>query len=179
MKHFHYLNPEDKLKATKLFDSGETMDHLIKSKLINLDLSKAEDCKKAIDLAELSFKSKYKIFNKLNDMFKSTMDKRVTDGTVSKAEGDVFNILLGKRTQEKEAFLTLKKDYFETVSEKLNRVPNKGSDIPKPSGLTPENLSSMVPDGKSSLAEASSLPDKVPLTEEMMDIAKTILELFS
>ena len=114
-KYIPYLNKEDKIKAEGLFEQGERMDNLIKEKLAKMDLSKSDDIEKTLKLVDMSYDNKYKIFTKVIDIFKSNMTKRISDGTISKVEVDVFNILLAKRNKEKETFLNEKTSLIKSM----------------------------------------------------------------
>ena len=171
-KNFHLLNEKDQAKAIELFDEGQRMDNLISNKLVNLDLSKIEDCKKAVNLSEMSIKSKYTIFDKLNAIFKSSVDKKVTDGTISKPEVDVFNILLGKRNQEKEDFLKFKENYFKNIKDKFNNNTNNTKNINKPSSSMVENIDS------SSSVDHTTFADQIP-SQEIIDVVQSIFDSFS
>jgi hypothetical protein len=132
-KNFHYLNEEKGAEVDKLFDQGARMDKLLQEKIDNLDLSDVNEANKAIDLASLSYDSKYKIFSQIENIFKSTVNKKNQDGTISNPELDVFNILLGKRNQEKEIFYNYKNKYFQNIKERLYNPPTDEKDIDKPS----------------------------------------------
>jgi len=51
-KFMPYLSQENREKAFSLFDGAQKVDKLIADKTSNLEFSKIEDCKKAVDLAE-------------------------------------------------------------------------------------------------------------------------------
>jgi hypothetical protein len=179
-KYLSYLSKEERLKALQLFENGERMDKLIQVKLSNLDISKFEGCKEAIKLADMSFNSKYKIFNQLNDMFKSSIDKQSSNATISKMEVDVFNILLSKRDQEKQVFLNTKNKFLKSMKEKLDNVSKNSSDIfEKTHPMVKETKSSsMLKETDTSFVEGN-ISTEVPLSEELLNIAKEILELFT
>ena len=118
-KNFHYLNEEKGAEVDKLFDQGARMDKLLQEKIDNLDLSDNDEANKAVDLASLSYNSKYKIFSQIENIFKSSVNKKHQDGTISNAELDVFNILLGKRNQEREIFYNYKNKHFQSVKRNI------------------------------------------------------------
>lgn len=132
-KNFHYLNEEKGAEVDKLFDQGARMDKLLQEKIDNLNLSDNDEANKAVDLASLSYNSKYKIFSQIENIFKSTVNKKHQDGTISNAELDVFNILLGKRNQEREIFYKYKNKHFQSVKEMLNSSTNNENVVDKSS----------------------------------------------
>jgi len=176
-KYYGYLSKEDKLRADELFKKGERMDQLIKEKILNLNISNSEDCQKAIDFANMSYDSRYKIFSKLNDMFISTVNKKVSEGTIPESEVFGLNSVLGKRSQEKEEFLNLKNRYFRAITEKLKAQNNSVETAKSLSSSIDKPSSSMVTDTDfSSLADPSSLPDPAPISNEIVNF---ILDLLS
>jgi hypothetical protein len=175
-KYYGYLSKEDKLRADELFKKGERMDQLIKEKILNLNISNSEDCQKAIDFANMSYDSRYKIFSKLNDMFISTVNKKASEGTIPESEFFGLNSVLGKRSQEKEEFLSLKNRYFKAITEKLKAQNNSVETAKSLSPSIDKPSSSMVTDTDFSLADPSSLPDPAPIS---LEIVNFILDLLS
>lgn len=175
-KYIPYLDKKDKIKAEGLFEQGERMDILIKDKLSKIDLSKPDDIEKTIKLANMSFDNKYKIFSKLTDLFKSNITRQSSDGTISKAEVDVFNILLAKRNKEEEAFLKEKTYSFNKIYEELNATKKVSEGIPKTYGTVEEIKSSGIKETTSFFE--GDIP-KVPLSEELLNVVKEVLDLFS
>jgi hypothetical protein len=154
------------------------MDMLIKEKLSKLDLSKSTDLEKTMKLVDMSFDNKYKIFNKLIDIFKSNINKQSSDGTISKLEADVFNILLVKRNEEKEAFLKAKANSFNKIYEKLNASKNVSDSIEKTYPMVKETKFSSIKENDASFFEGN-IPSEVPLSEELLNIVRDVLDLFS
>jgi glutathionylspermidine synthase len=154
------------------------MDILIKEKLAKLDLSKSDDIEKTIKLVDMSYDNKYKIFTKVIDIFKSNITKRTSDGTISKVEVDVFNILLAKRNKEKEAFLNEKTSSFNKIYEKLNASKKISEGIPKTQAMVKEISSSTREYDASTLFE-DNIPSEAPLSDEFLNIVKEVLDLFS
>ena len=177
-KYIPYLNKEDKIKAEGLFEQGERMDILIKEKLAKMDLSKSGDIEKTLKLVDMSYDNKYKIFTKVIDIFKSNITKRISDGTISKVEVDVFNILLAKRNKEKETFLNEKTSSFNKIYEKLNGSKKISDGIPKTEPMVKEISSSTRENDASSLFE-DNIPSEAPLSDEFLNIVKEVLDLFS
>ena len=169
-KYIRYLNKENQKKVEELFNQGERMDLLIKEKIFKVDLSKSDDIEKALKLVDMSFDSRYKVFNKLFNMFKLSIDKQTSDGTIKKVEGDVFNILLARRNQEKEIFLNEKASSFKKIYEKINA-----------SKKVPDSIDKLDPIGKvtpSTFVEGN-IPEKAPLSEELLNIVKEVLDIFT
>lgn len=169
-KYIRYLNKENKKKAEELFNQGERMDLLIKEKIFKVDLSKSDDIEKALKLVDMSFDSRYKVFNKLFDMFKLSIDKQTSDGTIKKVEGDAFNILLARRNQEKEIFLKEKASSFKKIYDNINA-----------SKKVPDSIDKLNPMGKvtpSTFVEGN-IPEEVPLSEELLNIVKEVLDMFT
>lgn len=177
-KYIPYLNKEDKIKAEGLFEQGERMDILIKEKLAKMDLSKPNEIEKTLKLVDMSYDNKYKIFTKVIDIFKSNMTKRMSDGTISRVEVDVFNILLAKRNKEKEAFLNEKTSSFNKIYEKLNASKKISDGIPKTQPMVKEISSYTREDDASSFFE-DNIPSEAPLSDEFLNIVKEVLDLFS
>lgn len=176
-KYIRYLSKEDKIKATDLFEQGERMDILIHDKLSKIDLSKSDGIEKAMKLADMSFDNKYKIFSKLIDICKSTIFKQTSDGTISKVEADVFDILLAKRNKEKEAFLKEKTSSFNQIYERLHATKKVSDGIPKTDSMVKEISSTRECDASSSILEGD-IP-KFPLSEDLLNIAKELFDLFT
>jgi hypothetical protein len=168
-KYIRYLNKEDQKKAEELFNQGERMDLLIKEKILKVDMSKSDEIEKSIKLVDMSFDSRYKIFNKLFDMFKLSIDKQTSDGTIKKVEGDAFNILLARRNQEKEIFLKEKASSFKKIYEKLNASKKVPDSIDKLDSMGKETPSTFV---------EGNIPEEVPLSEELLNIVKEVLDIF-
>jgi|GEM_PF-4454558 hypothetical protein len=169
-KYIRYLNKENQKKVEELFNQGERMDLLIKEKILKVDLSKSDEIEKSLKLVDMSFDSRYKVFNKLFDMFKLSIDKQTSDGTIKKVEGDVFNILLARRNQEKEIFLNEKASSFKKIYEKINA-----------SKKVPDSIDKLDPIGKvtpSTFVEGN-IPEKAPLSEELLNIVKEVLDIFT
>lgn len=158
------------------------MDGLISDKLVKLDLINIEDCKKAVNLSELSIKSKYKIFDKINAIFKSSIDNKITNGNISQPEVDVFSITLGKRNLEKEAFLKYKDDYFKIIRDRINITyttksidkpySSKVESIDKPSSSKVENIV------KASSVDHTAFADE-PAPQEIIDVILSIFDSIS
>jgi glutathionylspermidine synthase len=106
------------------------------------------------------------------------MTKRMSDGTISKVEVDVFNILLAKRNKEKEAFLNEKTSSFNKIYEKLNASKKISDGIEKTQPMVKEISSSTREHDASSLFE-DNIPSEAPLSDEFLNIVKEVLDLFS
>jgi NADH-ubiquinone oxidoreductase chain 3 len=194
-KFMPYLSQENREKAFSLFDGAQKVDKLIADKTSNLEFSKIEDCKKAVDLAEWTYKSNYKTLSQVAEMFKSTFEKGASNNTITQAEVDSFNILLRKRNIEKKEFLDFKNDHFKAIRTKLNGISKNSSDTTIPSAIekkiptmatetknsmaTETNFSSKVTETKASCWGDSPIKDEVPLSEEIVNIVKEILDLFT
>jgi hypothetical protein len=83
-KYLPYLNDDDKQKAVELFDQGQRLDILIQDKISKVDFSKTDSIEKTMKLVDMSFNSKYKIFDKLIDIFKSSIYTQASHGTIKK-----------------------------------------------------------------------------------------------
>ena len=102
-KFMPYLSKEDREKGRLLsYNTKKKTNILIEDNASNLDISKTEDFKKAIELFELLHKTNYKAMNQVTEMLKSTFEKRASNNTITQAEIDSFNILLIKRNIEKK-----------------------------------------------------------------------------
>jgi len=136
-------------------------------------------------------------------MFKSTFEKGASNNTITQAEVDSFNILLRKRNIEKKEFLDFKNDHFKAIRTKLNGISKNSSDTTIPSAIekkiptmatetktsmatetknsmaTETNFSSKVTETKASCWGDSPIKDEVPLSEEIVNIVKEILDLFT
>ena len=189
-KNFHYLNEEKGAEVDKLFDQGARMDKLLQEKIDKLDLSDINEAHKAVDLASLSYNSKYKIFNQIENIFKSSVNKKHQDGTISNPELDVFNILLGKRNQEREIFYNYKNKHFQSIKEILNRsvknenvIDKPSKPIDKPSKPIEVKDSSTVSETKTSplydyTSHDSSFPLEIPdnsISQEVLDVILSLL----
>lgn len=143
------------------------MDNLLHLKSIAIKERKFNNFKEPIDLAEMSIKSKYTTFDQLYVLLKSTLDKKVTDGTISQLEVDVFNILSGKRNEEKKAFFNFKDNYLKSIKDGLNNDTNKTKIIDKPSSIVKKT------DIASSSVDSAS--DK-EVSSEIIDVILSILD---
>jgi hypothetical protein len=182
-KNFHYLNEEKGAEVDKLFDQGARMDILLQEKIDNLDLSDNDEANKAVDLASLSYNSKYKIFSQIENIFKSSVNKKHQDGTISNPELDVFNILLGKRNQEREIFYNYKNKHFQSVKEILNRSTKNENVIDKPSKPIEVKDSSTVSETKTSplydyTSHDSIFPQETldnSISQEVLDVILSLI----
>jgi len=178
-KYLPYLNDDDKQKAVELFDQGQRLDILIQDKISKVDFSKTDSIEKTMKLVDMSFNSKYKIFDKLIDIFKSSIYKQASHGTIKKEEVDAFNILLAKRNQEKEGFLNEKASSFNRLYERLNASKKMPDSIEKPYPMVKDTSFSEMKDTSSSSFFEDNIPNEVPLSEELLNIVKDILDLFN
>jgi hypothetical protein len=159
------------------------MDILLQEKIDNLDLSDNDEANKAVDLASLSYNSKYKIFSQIENIFKSSVNKKHQDGTISNPELDVFNILLGKRNQEREIFYNYKNKHFQSVKEILNRSTKNENVIDKPSKPIEVKDSSTVSETKTSplydyTSHDSIFPQETldnSISQEVLDVILSLI----
>ena len=172
-KNYHYLDKSDRIRVDELIEKSERMDNLIVEKITTFDFNKIDDAKKALKLAELADNNRENTSKKIQEIITSSFDKKVSNNSVSKAEIDVFNILSAKRKEESNVFLEFKRNFFKGFNEKLNNTSNNTSDTISKKDYT------MIREIKSSLAESSSIPDKVALSEELTNVVLDILNLFS
>jgi len=167
-KYSHHLSQEDQAKAQKLIAQGDKMDNLIHLKSIAIKERKLNNFQEPIDLAEMSIKSKYTTFDQIYVLLKSTLDKKVTDGTISQPEVDVFNILSGKRNEEKKAFFNFKDNYIKSIKDGLNNDTNKTKILDKPSSSIVQKT-----DIASSSVDSASSKE---VSSEIIDVILSILD---
>lgn len=144
------------------------MDNLIHLKSIAIKERKLNNFQEPIDLAEMSIKSKYTTFDQIYVLLKSTLDKKVTDGTISQPEVDVFNILSGKRNEEKKAFFNFKDNYIKSIKDGLNNDTNKTKILDKPSSSIVQKT-----DIASSSVDSASSKE---VSSEIIDVILSILD---
>jgi hypothetical protein len=191
-KYIPYLNENDRKKLIDSLDQGETMDELVKKKLDKLNLStdsSLHEFKESMKLSELTYSNKYKIFSKIESLFKFTID----NSKMSRAEKDAFYVLSAKRNQEKEKFLDFKNKHFNTLNEKIDNALKNYTDVkpstfktnkPYPTDHKPSSVGRTTWDlgvynNKGSMADSSYFTDKPPISEEILDVVKELLEYFS
>jgi len=198
MKYLNKLSTEDQNNVFKSIDQYERMHTLITEKINNIDITKPKDLLDSVKISEMFYNNKSKTFEGIQDIIKRYIDKGVKDGSISDSELDVFKILLGKRKAEAKTFLNLKNNYFKDIKEKLNNLPNNmsnstnSSTLPKPSVEVPHTSSTLpkpsveVPHTSgvvpvNSLTNMEKLPisKELPISEELMNIVKDIMDLFS
>jgi hypothetical protein len=178
-KYLPYLNAEDKQKALELFDQGQRLDMLIQDKMSKIDPSKMDSLEKIMKFVDISFNSKYKTFDKVFDLFKSSISKQASHGTIKNEEIDAFNILLAKRTQEKESFLNEKASSLNRLHERLNASKNISDSIEKPYPMVKDTSFSAMKDASTSSFFEDNTPNEAPLSEEFLNVLKDLLDLFT
>ena len=175
-KHSHYLKNEDHKEIQKLRDQTERMDKLITQKFHSIEWTTDENVKEAKKVADLASTNHTKYFNKINDLIKSNVDNKLANGSISQAEADIFHIQLGKRIQTRDTFLNIQEAHFNKISGKFDKVKSNTLDIAKPT-VKGEASSDVTNADFSSLAN-NSVGNKEPVSEEIIDVIKEILDLF-
>lgn len=176
-KYLHYLNIKDRKKVIDSLDQGDRMDSLIKEKFDKLNLSQnstLEEFKESMRLSELTYSNKTKIFGRIEDLFKSTFDS----GNMSKAEKDGFNVLLGKRKEEKEIFFNFKDEHFSSLKQKIDSALStstnyKARNLSDKPHVTEAKLSSSLTETPSS--DSGILPE----SDEILTVIEELLNYFS
>lgn len=115
-----YLSNEELAKVQDHALKDARVDELVKDKYTSLDLNSFADIETASRLTKITYESKYRTFNKILDIFKSSMEKRDLEGTISKPEMDVFQVLLGKRLEDRQAMLDFRNNEYLPLIEKLS-----------------------------------------------------------
>lgn len=175
-RYYHYLKNEDHKEVHKILDQAGRMDKLIAQKFHSIDLTTDENVKEGIKVIDLTSTSHTKYFNKLNDLIKSNVDNKLANGSISQAEADIFHIQLGKRIQNRETFLNFQEAHLKKISDKIEKAKSNTLDIAKPT-VKGETSSDVTNADFSSLAN-NSVGNKEPVSEEIINIAKEILDLF-
>lgn len=205
-KYVKYLKPADREKLFNLFQDGEKMEALLKDKLDKLNISSGSDIldmQKSLKLSELTYTSKYRIFDQAIDLFKPALNNRPS------IEKDAFYAVLAKRNQEKASFLDFKNKHLESLKAKLD-IASKGdksqtsggksstqvketfnsslseskSSIAENSSSIAENSSSIaensssIAENSSSIAESTSIPGKEAISNEVLTVIQELLNYF-
>lgn len=172
------------------------MDILLADKTNILDCSKPADLNKFIAYSDMSFKCKIKTFGQVQGLLLSTFEKGSSNKSIPGAEVDAFYVLLGKRNEQQKNFLEYRDGYFNFLKSSLNKkVSNTDTPVspavtsPKSTSAVTDNKSSGVTDNKSSAitdnkssgvtAEGGSIANKNPVSQELIDIASELLNLFT
>jgi hypothetical protein len=183
MKEFSHLDAKGKLEAEKLIEANDRMNTLVNKKYNGLDLSKVEDLKTTLNIAKFSYKNRIENCNKFYDLIKRSVDKKLSEGTLSQVEADVFHIKLGKRNQEKETFVKFINDHLKTMEDKLNKVQKNKFEFLESSIKGPVSNIERKPSLEGLSETFSSLADsgvgKISVSEEIVSVLLEICDLFS
>jgi hypothetical protein len=183
-----HLSENDKAKMLNYIEKDELFSDEVTKKISELDSSNIADCKQATKLAEFTYKSKINVFNKIDNLLKSSIDNSVSDGTVSLVEKDIFIILLGAKTKINKEFFDRKEKIFSDIKEKLDAcsdntsVSGSSTVLNEVKNSSNKEFSEMVSEVKSSLpmGDPSDMLDfKVPLWNDISEILLYLMTFFT